>query len=134
MKKIDPELKSLSDEIAGIVDMSDMEAAKQGGEAIKKILDAEGDKLMNHVSPPESEPAAVEEPEPVPAPKPVPEVPAVEPVLAKPKACVDDCDESPIATAKAKEALAKDDDVEADKAEAVMEKVQAKAEEVAKTD
>ena len=47
MKELDPELKSLSDEISGIVDMSDMEAAKEGGEAIKKILDVEGSKLSD---------------------------------------------------------------------------------------
>lgn len=31
MKSLDPELKSLADEISAITDMSDMEAAEEGG-------------------------------------------------------------------------------------------------------
>ena len=49
MKSLDPELKSLADEISAITDMSDMEAAEEGGQAIKTVLKAEGDKLSGEI-------------------------------------------------------------------------------------
>ena len=47
MRALDPELKAIVDDISEITNMSDMEAAKEGGNAIKKILDVESDKLSS---------------------------------------------------------------------------------------
>lgn len=42
MNELHPELKSLVKDITAITDMRDMEEAKVGGQAIKKVLDLEG--------------------------------------------------------------------------------------------
>jgi hypothetical protein len=173
MKQLDPELKSLSDEISGIVDMSDMDAAAAGGEAIKTILGAEGDKLSNDLKEEvekvkekadadfadekqkediakeiekidkkaeesaetikeEAKEEKAEEPE-------FPEAPALSKSSCYGEYSGGACDENPIATAAAKDALAKvksgdEPDENTEKATEAIEKVQEKAEELAKTD